>query len=125
MTVGRPTKYKPEYCDMLIEHMAQGLSFESFGGIIRVHRETLYEWCKVYPEFSDAKGVGKSCSLLWWEQLGRGLSSGKLKGNAQAWTFNIKNHHNWTDKNETTISTGDQVKIEYRLNDSKSTEPSS
>ena len=28
--VGRPTKYKPEYCEMLIEHMSEGLSFESF-----------------------------------------------------------------------------------------------
>ena len=30
--VGRPTDYKKEYCELLIEHMAAGFSFESFAG---------------------------------------------------------------------------------------------
>ena len=118
-SVGRPTKYKPEYCEQLIEHMAHGASFESFGAIIRVCRDTLYEWCKVYPEFSDAKGVGKSCSLNWWEKTGRGITLGKIKGgNSQVWRYNMSNLHGWTEKQETALSTNDKIKIEYHLDDS-------
>ena len=99
--------------------MSQGFSFESFAATIKVHRDTLYEWCKTHSQFSDAKKIGKDASLFWWEQLGRGLATGKLKGNVASWIFSMKNHHNWTDKNETTLSSNDQVKIEYHLNESK------
>jgi hypothetical protein len=66
--VGRPSKYKPEYCDQLREHMAQGFSLESFGGVVKVCRATLYEWAEVHPDFSDAIKEGKTASQLKWEQ---------------------------------------------------------
>jgi hypothetical protein len=68
--MGRPTLYRPEYCQMLIDHMSSGLSFESFGGRIDVARRTLYEWEKAFPEFLHAKEVGQAKSQLWWEEVG-------------------------------------------------------
>ena len=64
---GQPTKYKPEYCEELINHMKLGLSFESFAGKIGVCRDTLYAWRDAHSEFSDAIKKGKSASLLVWE----------------------------------------------------------
>jgi hypothetical protein len=64
---GQPTKYKPEYCDELIHHMAQGFSFESFAGKIGVCRDTLYAWRDAHPEFSDSIKRGKDASLYAWE----------------------------------------------------------
>lgn len=112
--VGRPSKYKLEYCEMLIEHMSGGYSFESFAGTIRVNRDSLYEWEKVHPEFSDAKKVGVEASRLFWEAQGiDGLYStteynedGKpLKSksiNASIWIFNMKNRFRdqWHDKQQ-------------------------
>ena len=43
---------------LLVEHMAAGLSFESFAAVIEVSRFVLYDWCKVHDEFLDAKKVG-------------------------------------------------------------------
>jgi DNA-binding transcriptional regulator YiaG len=43
---GRPTKYKRDYCAMLISHLKDGLSFESFGGVLGVSKQTLYDWEK-------------------------------------------------------------------------------
>lgn len=106
---GQPTKYKPEYCDLLLEHMEGGLSFESFAGKVRVHKETLYEWCKANPDFKQAKEVGTELSRLWWETLGRdnavnvserdseGNSSSRSM-NAPTWIFNMKNRFGWRDK---------------------------
>lgn len=50
--------YKPEYDQMLVEHMAQGYSFESFGAVIDTCRTTLFEWCDRFPSFKQAKRKG-------------------------------------------------------------------
>ena len=70
MAGGRPTSYKPEYCDMLIRHMRSGLSFESFAGVVGVSKQTIYDWEKVNPEFLDAKKKGAALSNLFWEKIG-------------------------------------------------------
>jgi hypothetical protein len=101
MAGGRPTKYKKAYCKKLIEWMGKGLSFESFAGDIGVNRDTIYEWAKVYPEFSDAKGIGSAKSQALWEKMGIAGSSGKLKGfQTGAWIFNMKNRFSWRDRQE-------------------------
>jgi hypothetical protein len=68
--IGAPTKYKPEYCQMLIDHMAKGLSFETFAAVVDVDRDTIYHWCELFPAFSDAKLMAKEKCQLFWETLG-------------------------------------------------------
>jgi hypothetical protein len=126
---GRPTKYKPEYCDAVIEHMSKGLSFESFAAIIGTHRDTLYEWVKVHPSFSDSMKTGQAKSLLFWESLGIkhivnksdsetfgvGQSVSKSRSlNAAIWCFNMKNRFNWSNKE--TIMTETDKPIEIMFN---------
>jgi hypothetical protein len=110
--VGRPTLYKPEYCEKLIEHMASGLSYECFGATIRVARSTVYEWEK-FPEFSDAKKIAFDQSMLYWERCGNeGMYMGGKDNpfNSTIWIFNMKNRFNWRDKKETTHDVSDDVK---------------
>ena len=123
---GRPSKYKPEHCSMLIEHMASGLSFESFAAAIGVNRDSLYEWTKVHEEFSDAKKEGFDKNLLFWEKHGiNGLYStseyDRESGNtiskslnATVWIFNMKNRHKWRDKQP---GEEDQININLTLAD--------
>ena len=122
--LGRPTKYRDEYCDMLIAHMEQGLSFESFAGVISVNQDTLHEWAKVNPIFSEAKKMAFSKCLLWWEKAGRlGLfaGSGKDKKNGNInpaiWIFNMKNRFKWSDRVE--VSGGDDdakpIMLKYKV----------
>lgn len=111
---GRPSDYDEKYCQMLIDHMERGLSFESFAGKIRKAKQTLYNWIEAHPEFLDAKKIGESCSLLRWEETGiKGLSEiehkddeGKTimkeKLNATVWIFNMKNRFGWRDRTEVT-----------------------
>jgi hypothetical protein len=121
VAAGRPTKYKPEYCQQLIEHMSQGLSFETFAAVIDVNDDTLYEWAKVHPEFSDAKkrAFGK-CKILW-EKMGIAGATGKIRNfNAAAWIFNMKNRFGWKTV-ETPEFDGQpkSIVIGYRLEDLK------
>jgi len=93
-TLGRPTKYKEEYCEQLIEHMSLGHSFESFASVVNVNRDTLYEWCSTQPNFSDAKKCGSSKSLKALEEIGLDGMKGLIKGfNVAAWIFMCKNRH--------------------------------
>lgn len=122
MPGGRPTDYKPEYCEMLIKHMSDGYSFESFGAVVHCSKATLYNWKHDYPEFLEAQSTGSMYSSMFWEKLGIDGVKGNLDGfNASAWIFNMKNRHNWKDKSETELSTSkDEDKklvIEFKKRD--------
>ena len=52
--VGRPSEYRPEYCDAVLAFMSQGYSLTAFAGSIRMARDTVYEWIKAHREFADA-----------------------------------------------------------------------
>lgn len=105
---GRPTKYKPEYCQMLIDHMSQGLSYESFAASISVSRETLYQWEKDQPDFSYSKKIAKGGSLLFLEKLGLNGAQGKIKGfNVASWIFICKNRHPDMFKDQVEVGNSD------------------
>lgn len=94
---GQPTKYRPEYCQMLIEHMQKVHSFESFAAVINTDRSTLYNWCKDHREFFDARKKGREQAQIGLENIGKGLMTGKVKGNVAAWIFFMKNLTGWRD----------------------------
>lgn len=85
---------------MIIEHMASGLSFESFGAVIDVNVDTLYQWNKLKPQFAEAKSIAFEKCRLFWEKKGiEGLhTSNYRKGNtsitksinAHIWSLNMK-----------------------------------
>jgi hypothetical protein len=115
MATGRPTSYKPEYCDKLVEHMADGNSFETFGATIGVCRDSLYTWEKKYPDFSDAKRLGREKALSWWEKVGKLGMMGKIKGFVPAiWIFSVKNRFGWTDKVEISNDTEKPLVLKYK-----------
>lgn len=74
--VGRPSLYRPEYCEAVESFMADGFSLTAFGGSIGVTRATLHEWKREHPEFFDAISRGKSKQLLWWERAAQNVASG-------------------------------------------------
>lgn len=117
MPAGRPTDYRPEFCELLIDHMAKGLSFESFAGLVGVSKQTIYDWVKANPEFLDSKNIGTEKARLWWESkatdylLNTEETTRDSEGNQQVrktslnstvWIFNMKNRFKdeWRDKQE-------------------------
>lgn len=106
--VGRPSKYRPEYCDMVVDHMSEGASLTSFAAEIDVSRETISEWSRVHPEFSVAVKKGKAKCAAWWERLGRtGAMGGDV--NPTLVIFGLKNMspEDWREKQEIDHRSGD------------------
>lgn len=86
MPAGRPSKYKPEYCEELIKHMAGGNSFWSFASNADVHFDTLSEWCSAHPEFSEAKKIGMAKLMAFDEKIAMAGSTGQLKRHSRTIT---------------------------------------
>lgn len=77
--LGRPTDYRPEYCDALREHMRQGNSFESFGAEVRCGKRTLYLWAEAHEDFMQATQEGRQLCAKFYEGLGKMMASGQLR----------------------------------------------
>lgn len=57
--VGRPTSYREEYADLAYKFCLLGASDEQLAEMFAVHVDTIYEWKKVVPEFSESVKRGK------------------------------------------------------------------
>lgn len=97
--VGLPSgSYDEKFPIMLIDHMKEGLSFESFGGVAMVDRSALYQWVEKHEMFAKAKGIGESLGLVFWEREGIvGMKGGK-DFNVGVWIFAMKNRFKWHDE---------------------------
>lgn len=77
--MGRPSKYQPRFCQLLVEHCRQGGSFESFAPTAGVAISTLYEWLTDHADFSEARKAGQGYLHKFYEELGRMLATGQLR----------------------------------------------
>lgn len=108
------SKYKEEYCQMLIEHMKKGYSFESFAAVVDTHRDTLYEWVDRHAAFSDAKRRGRDQQFFTDEKTLDGIIKGKVTGSASAHIFKMKNCHKWSERTEVeSTNTNKNIELSY------------
>jgi transposase len=102
---GRPTKYRPEYCQMLIDHMSEGYSFKSFAARVYCNEDTVAEWAKVHKDFSDAKTIGRALERFIWEKLHlRCAATGEGNMTGIVWAQKNKWPEEYKDKNETQVN---------------------
>jgi hypothetical protein len=106
---GRPTLYKPEYCDLVISVMGDGYDLSAFAGTISVSRNAVYEWMKAHADFRDAVEIGKARRLF---ALQHKLLNTQIGVGVTAAIFALKNAdpENWQDRYNTTTEVN--VRIE-------------
>jgi hypothetical protein len=69
--IGRPTTYKPEYCQRALDLGNQGYSLAMIIADIGAgSRQTIGNWKKAHPEFLDAITRAHELALAYWERLG-------------------------------------------------------
>lgn len=90
--VGRPTKYKPQFCDLIIEIGEQGGWLCEMAEACDVVRSTMDEWASSHPEFSEALTRAKQKAQAWFEKSGRtGLYADRF--NASLWSKQMAARH--------------------------------
>ena len=115
MAAGRPTKYDPKFCEDIIQHFSEGGNIESFAGYINVSKQSIYHWLDAHPEFLDARRIAQGKSAQFYNKIGIGLMTGKLKGNATAWVMTQKNCFGWRDRIETSETEADKFRTPANL----------
>lgn len=110
--VGRPSAYRPEYCQRVIEAGKVGKSIVGMAVACGVCRDTLSNWAEEYPEFFQALKEAQDLSQDWWEERGRihmledyGEGAHGTKLNAPVWSRSMAARFpkDWREKTEQTI----------------------
>jgi transposase len=99
------TKYRPSYCDDVVDFLKEGYSLAAFAGRIGVTHRALYDWIDRYPDFAEAVKQAQAKSALWWEQRVIEVAQGG-QGNAGAIMFGLRNRApaEWRDKTHTEVT---------------------
>lgn len=117
LPVGRPTDYVPEMGEKLLGYMSKGFSITAAAAAIGHHKDTIYEWAKKHPEFSDALKLGRGSRVL---KLEHDLLAAKDGPNVTSRIFALKNADpsEWRDKHDVEHSGNVTVKIvEFKESD--------
>lgn len=89
---GRPTKYRPEFCQTIIEVGEYGGWLSEMAEACDVARSTMDEWAANHPEFSEALTRAKQKAQAWFETKGReGLTADKF--NSALWAKQMSARH--------------------------------
>lgn len=72
MVTGRPTDYRPEYCEQVVELGREGRSYTQIAARMDIAKSTLYLWMDAHPEFSDAMTRARELAQCWFEDKGQG-----------------------------------------------------
>lgn len=101
-TMGRPTKYRPEICDVVIQSGREGKSRAQIAAILDVSFSTLQLFERTYPDFSAAMIRARELAQAWWEDAGqRGIMSREF--NANAYSLQIRNRFPEAWRERTTV----------------------
>lgn len=90
MAGGRPSKYDPSFCDLVIELGNQGASIDEMAFECGVCDNTIRNWADEHPEFLDAFTRAQQASLIWWERRGRsGMEKSAQEFQGSIWSRNM------------------------------------
>lgn len=117
MPAGRPTDYREEYCERVVELGKQGASVVEMAVDIGVARATLEaNWPANHPEFLEAFTYAKECSQVWWEKAGRdGMVDNKI--NASIWSRSMAARfpRDWREVKGTELTGKDGAPVEHAV----------
>lgn len=104
--VGRPTDYRPEFGEQILELMESGLSLAASAAVINVHRQRVYEWVDRHPEFADTVRLAQVKRQLFLE---RRLLSAEVGPVVTSTIFALKNAgpEDWREKQEVDHTSSD------------------
>ena len=117
MPAGRPSKYDPSFCAIVIAAGEEGKTLAGMAEALDVDRDTVNRWRDEHPEFSRAVKRGLQKAQAWWEDQGRVATFGGIDGfNATSYIFQMKNRfrEDWNDtvKQEVTGKDGGPIQTE-------------
>jgi len=106
---GRPTKYKPETVEKILEALRGGNTRRASCAVADVSQDSLALWLRIYPEFAEAvekaegKAEAKMVSII--------RDASETTWQAAAWWLERKHKAEWSSRVEQTGADGSPVKV--------------
>jgi hypothetical protein len=120
--MGRPTKYCPEFCEIVIELGKLGKSIAQMASAFEVDKASIYDWAAAHEDFSTSLTRARSEAQAWWEDHGQtGLYSREF--NANLWIKSVASRFrdDYTERKETQLTGADggPVQVQSQVVDAK------
>ena len=113
---GRPTDYRPEFCERVIEMGAEGKSKVEIACELGVGRTTIKRWEDVHPDFRSAMAHAKDLEQAWWERQGRSnLTAQHFQSSMWSRSMAARFPDDWreTTRNENTGPNGGPMEMKH------------
>jgi hypothetical protein len=124
--VGRPSKYRPEFCDQVLEMAAEGKGPAGYAVKFEVDKASLYDWAAAHPDFSIALSRAKTIEQEWWEEKGRtGIFADKFAALVWHKSMAAKFRDDYTERSTTELvgKGGGPVQVETSMIDPRNMTP--
>ena len=84
---GRPSKYNPEYCDLIVAWGRQGLSITQMADKLGIGRQSMYDWKAKHAAFSYAYVLAREGAEAHYARVGRANMFSGSAFDQKAWIF--------------------------------------
>lgn len=110
MAAGRPTDFKPEYCELATNYCLLGATDSELADFLEISESTLNLWKQQHSEFSESIKAGKDKAD---SQVAKSLYQRALTNDTTAAIFWLKNRRTtrWRDRHEHTGADGGPVEF--------------
>ena len=99
---GRPTLYKPEYCEQVVEWGREGCSLHQIASRMGISLQCFAEWREKYKQFGESVTRARDLAQAWWEDVGMsGMRSREF--NARVWEISVRNRFPESYRDQSTL----------------------
>lgn len=71
LPMGRPSDYKPEFCEKVVKLGEEGASKVDIADALETTVKTLYNWMDQHPDFLHAMERAEQKAEIWWAAQGK------------------------------------------------------
>lgn len=115
--MGKPTLYKPEYCDAAIELGKRGKSVVAMACEFGVHRSVLYDWVEQHPDWKHAFEMAKQYAQVYWEEVGADGVADTKYFNAAVWAKIVGcRFTDYQDRNKVEVTGANGLPLQVSVN---------
>ena len=116
--VGRPSSYKPEFCEQVLVWGAEGKSIAGMAARLHVDKSTLLKWKEAHPEFGTALSRALVYAQNWWEEEGqKGMKSREFNAAVYNKIVASRFREDYAERKEVTGANGGAIKVETKVID--------
>lgn len=95
---GRPTDYRPEYCERVIQLGRDGKDKTQIAAELGISKKTLYNWIDANPEFLHAIEQSVTLHKAYWIDILQKQAMGTINGSAPALKYYLNVTCNMVEK---------------------------